>query len=243
MTAVLGDGPVAGSPSESPSWIERSIMAPDPGDANGDGAIELRAARSPVSWFAGAVAACGVAVALAVALAVAVAYRAGRSPPAATHGPAATAAAAAVASPAAEHMFIQLAVQASPTTAQITLDGEPVSSNPYRARRAKDDRLHTIVVSADNYETKGEQVSFSADAVIDIRLDRLASATLPAVVTHRSPQRVTPSPATARRAPDPPSPPPPSRPQPTLAAHTGVGSAGGRAPLRPIEANNPYESR
>jgi hypothetical protein len=218
-------------------------MAPDPGDANDDGAIEAPPSRSLVSWLAGAVAARGVAVVLAVALAVAVAYRVGKSSPAATQGTVPTVAAA-VASPAPEPVFIHLAVQASPTTAQITLDGEPVPSNPSRMQRAKDDQLHTLVVSADDYETKSEQVSFSGDTVIDIRLDRRASAPLPAVVTHRSPQRVAPPPAKAHPAPDPPSPPPPrSRPQPTVAAQTGVGSAGGRAPLRPIEANNPYGTR
>ncbi len=75
------DGPVAGSPSEPSLWIEGSIMAPPPGDVKGDGAIEARAARSLVSWFAGAVAARGVAVVLAVALAVAVAYRVRNRPP------------------------------------------------------------------------------------------------------------------------------------------------------------------
>jgi serine/threonine-protein kinase len=243
VTGGLGDGPVSGSRSAPSLWVEGSIMAPDPGDANDDGAIEAPPSRSLVSWLAGAVAARGVAVVLAVALAVAVAYRVGKSSPAATQGTVPTVAAA-VASPAPEPVFIHLAVQASPTTAQITLDGEPVPSNPSRMQRAKDDQLHTLVVSADDYETKSEQVSFSGDTVIDIRLDRRASAPLPAVVTHRSPQRVAPPPAKAHPAPDPPSPPPPrSRPQPTVAAQTGVGSAGGRAPLRPIEANNPYESR
>jgi serine/threonine-protein kinase len=129
----------------------------------------------------------------------------------------------------------ELFVRASPASAKLTIDGAPVSGNPFHARFPKNE-VHVVGATATGYEAKYEPVSLGDDVVIDISLDpRSTMAT-----RGSSPAAV----ARPRRA----MPPSPQADPSTMAASSpavpgpaiGVDPAGGRPPLHPIEATNPY---
>jgi serine/threonine protein kinase len=144
----------------------------------------------------------------------------------------------AAAAPALPDM-LDLLVRVSPPSAQITLDGVPLGSSPFRGRLARDGQVHHVGATADGYDTKLEDVTFAGDQSIDLSLERHAApvvhwyAPLPA---HSSKHPDSP-PAAASHAADIPLPP---APPPAAPAHTDVGPAGGHAPLRPISTSNPY---
>ena len=138
--------------------------------------------------------------------------------------------------------LIDLSIRVSPPSAQITIDGAPVPSNPFHARYSRDRSIHHIAASADGYDSKLEDVSFGGDVSIDVNLDR-----------HPTPPPPQASPPGYRRSPPPPPPPPPhsskkappaspestNAPAPT-ASQSDVPPTGGHAPLRPISTSNPY---
>ncbi|HEY2513078.1 MAG TPA: serine/threonine-protein kinase [Polyangiaceae bacterium] len=135
--------------------------------------------------------------------------------------------------------LIDLSIRVSPPSAQITIDGAPVPSNPFHARYSRDRTIHHIAASADGYDSKLSDVSFGGDVSIDVTLDR-----------HPAPAP-SPPPFYRRSAPPPPPPAHPAKkaapqsadssntPAPT-ATQADVPPAGGHAPLRPISTSNPY---
>ena len=131
----------------------------------------------------------------------------------------------------------ELFVRASPASAKLTIDGAPVSGNPFHARFPKNE-VHIVGVAATGYEAKYEPVSLGNDVFIDVSLNpRPTMATRsssPAAVAR--PRRVTPS------APQPeaiPTAVAASSPA-ALAPAIEVDPAGGHTVLHPIEATNPY---
>jgi serine/threonine protein kinase len=78
--------------------------------------------------------------------------------------------------------LVDLVVRISPPSAQISIDGATVLSNPFHARYPKDNLVHHIVASADGFEAKAEDVSFAHDVSIDVSLSRHAGAPQRAVV-------------------------------------------------------------
>ncbi len=175
-----------------------------------------------------------------LAIVAAVAAASGRAdPPPAVPG-AASAMAGVAALPAAPEM-LDLLVRVSPPGAQISLDGMPLGSNPYRGRFPRDGLAHHVGATADGYDSKLEDVTFAGDVSIDVSLDRRAA---PAVhwIAQPGPVHSVKHAAGAASASPPADPvPPPAPPQPAP-ARTDVGPAGGRAPLRPIMTSNPYGS-
>ncbi len=162
--------------------------------------------------------------------------------------PASTVAAASSAAPPARpnvHAaaeLIDLVVRVTPPSSQITVDGASVVDNPFRARYPKDNQIHHIAATADGYEPKLEDVSFSGDVSIDVSLDRRADVSQrkafvqPIVTPRPEPMRPIAAPsappaATPREAASPPTP-----------VAKDVGPSGGHAPLRPIATANPYGS-
>jgi hypothetical protein len=69
---------------------------------------------------------------------------------------------------------VDVVVRVSPASALITIDGAPVSSNPFFARFTRDAKVHHVLSSADGYEAKLEEVFFASDLTIDVSLDRRA---------------------------------------------------------------------
>jgi serine/threonine protein kinase len=136
--------------------------------------------------------------------------------------------------------LVDVAVRVSPPSAQISIDGAPVPTNPFHARYPKDRAVHHIAASSDGYESKLEDVTFAGDVSVDVSLDH--RLTIPTV--HRAPPPPAPAPPPFRpvkRSGAPPAPtaessaaPSPSPSQPE------VNPSGGRAPLRPIVTSNPY---
>jgi serine/threonine protein kinase len=139
---------------------------------------------------------------------------------------------AAVAPPTSE-----LFVRASPASAKLTIDGVPVSGNPFHARYPKNE-VHVLGVAATGYEAKYEPVSLGNDVFIDVSLDpRPTMATRsssPAAVAR--PRRVAPPAPQAEPIPTAVA----ASSQPTLAPAIEVDPAGGHTVLHPIEATNPY---
>jgi serine/threonine protein kinase len=160
-----------------------------------------------------------------------------------------------VQAPAADNVpsFIDLQVRVSPVTAQITIDGAPVSGNPYRARYPRDQAVHQIRASAPGFEPKWEDVPLQHDVVVDMSLDRQMTALH--VLPTPSPQGRVMSPAAPAARSNPParvikrvsatpaaSLPAPAREPLAAPPLAEVSPTGGRPPLRPIETKNPYGS-
>jgi eukaryotic-like serine/threonine-protein kinase len=155
------------------------------------------------------------------------------------------AAAVSMAAPPAVHPepeLVNLLVHASPASAQITIDGATVVTNPFRARYPKDSQTHHITASADGYDTKLEDVTFATDVSIDVSLNRRKSAPshpAPVLVNsgppHAAKRPPITQPAASASAEDLPPPIAPARPESSQAV--------GRAPLRPIATSNPYLSQ
>jgi serine/threonine protein kinase len=153
----------------------------------------------------------------------------------------AAARAGALVQPVDEPDVLDLVVRVAPPSAQISIDGAAVSTNPFHARYRKDRQIHHILASADGYDPKLEDVIFAGDVAVDVSLDKRAAPPPP-------PRKVAPPPPppqpvhTARRAPAPPASDAPPAAPPSAAPSTApeVNPAGGRAPLRPIVTASPY---
>ena len=150
--------------------------------------------------------------------------------------------------PGATAELFDLAVRVLPPSAQITIDGAPIPSNPFRARYRRDDQMHRLAASADGYEPKLEDIRFASDLSIDVALSPRAKAPLPpslarpvaAPVAPRAPSRLTAPPLAQEtillEAVS-------SAPGPTPSASGSrleLSPMGGRAPLRPIATTDPY---
>jgi hypothetical protein len=168
-----------------------------------------------------------------------------------TQAPAALAAVAAAPAAAApvhdEPEVVDLTVRVAPPSAQISIDGANVPSNPFHARYRKDRQVHHVLASADGYDPKLEDILFTGDVAIDVSLDRRAPPAPPAPSAHKAPPPApAPPPARAVRHAAPPassdSPPSPP-PSATTSAAPEVNPTGGHAPLRPIVTSSPYGSQ
>jgi serine/threonine-protein kinase len=70
--------------------------------------------------------------------------------------------------------FVELVIRAAPPWATITVDGVSVPANPFVARYAKDSLLHQVVISAEGYDSKLEELAFANDLSLDVSLERAA---------------------------------------------------------------------
>jgi hypothetical protein len=135
--------------------------------------------------------------------------------------------------------LVDVVVRVSPASAQITIDGTPVPTNPFHARYGKDAQVHRVLAAADGYDAKLEEVFFANDVSIDVSLDRRAS---PA-----PPRYYAPAPAAhggkhsgASGAGASPAPSEASTAAASAPPRLDIAPTGGRAPLRPIMTSNPY---
>jgi eukaryotic-like serine/threonine-protein kinase len=139
---------------------------------------------------------------------------------------------------------VELVVRVSPSTARIAID-DKVVDNPFVASYPKDRSTHRIVARAWGYEPKTKEVTLTADTMVDLELDRhIWPAAPPSPPAAPPPPRPTP-PVAAPEAPaaaPAPAPPPEKaiRPIASALSEPDVALSGGHAPLRPIEAKDPY---
>jgi serine/threonine-protein kinase len=140
--------------------------------------------------------------------------------------------------------LVDLVVRVTPSFAQITIDGASLVNNPFHARYPKDNRMHHIVVAADGYESRMEDVTFATDVSIDVSLSRRANASQPqsGSVSSASPARVPVFRRAAATATSNISAPETASPPPSGSAPGENTGAAGRTPLRPIPNSNPYGS-
>jgi eukaryotic-like serine/threonine-protein kinase len=136
--------------------------------------------------------------------------------------------------------LVDLVIRVAPPSAQISIDGAAVSTNPFHARYRKDRQIHHILASADGYDAKLEDVIFAGDVAVDVSLDRHVVPPPRKVAPPPPPPAPLPfHPAVKRAAPQPSDSPPPP-PSATAPAAPEVSPAGGHAPLRPIVTASPY---
>jgi Protein kinase domain len=141
---------------------------------------------------------------------------------------------------------IEFVVRARPSSARISVDGAPVTGNPFRSLYPKDTKPHRIKAFADGYQSKSEDVTFARSVAVDLNLDLSVNVDpnrgIPAPVAV-PPRRISPpSPEHRTNQPSDHAMTPPPVPTQTPIASTGgeVGSSGGRRPRRPIETSDPY---
>jgi hypothetical protein len=145
--------------------------------------------------------------------------------------PADTAAAPAVALPVIE--TIDLDVRVTPRWAQVSVDDIQAPSNPFHARLRRDGKVHRIVATADGYETKTEDVSFSGDVSVDLSLERRVGPGVRHAVPGGHPARAP------LDAAHPASTAPAAAPG---GAHPEAAPPEPRSGQRPIVTANPYGS-
>ncbi|MBX3190111.1 MAG: serine/threonine protein kinase, partial [Labilithrix sp.] len=91
-----------------------------------------------------------------------------RVDPPATPDPPVTPQASASAARAAEEIAID--ISASPPSAKIFIDGQPVSGNPHRVRIARESTLHEVRAEAEGYDPKSTSVAFDRDRSLELAL-------------------------------------------------------------------------
>jgi serine/threonine-protein kinase len=109
---------------------------------------------------------------------------------------------------------VSLSIEASPSQALITLDGEPLSGNPFRGVRPRDTTSHELRVEAPGYRTRTMTVSLSTPLETRVTLDPIPQT----AVFHPHPNPI----------PTPPAPPPTLDPK----------AAASAAPVKPC--NPPF---
>lgn len=75
--------------------------------------------------------------------------------------------------PADESQEVTLRFEASPRTAQITLDGK-VLSNPFTGTRIADNTPHELVFSLDGYKSESRAIRFAQNSELSVLLEALA---------------------------------------------------------------------
>jgi serine/threonine-protein kinase len=70
---------------------------------------------------------------------------------------------------------VALAAKASPSQAQLFLDGEPLDGNPYTGRRPKDSAPHVLRAEASGYSSGEMPVDLSKDGLFELTLVRKSS--------------------------------------------------------------------
>jgi eukaryotic-like serine/threonine-protein kinase len=132
--------------------------------------------------------------------------------------------------------LIALLVRASPASAQIAIDGVPVTGNPFRASYPKGRGTHRVAVTADGYDSKSEDVSLGSDVVVDLNLARHGPAATTRSVAP-STQAHAARPNAARNLSSAGA---PATQTPIASTGGDIESGGGHAPLRPIDIKDPY---
>jgi serine/threonine-protein kinase len=181
------------------------------------------------------VAASGAMVLLLAVIVLVTSFREAAPPPA-VEVPVAAAAPA----PAGRDMpdLVDVVVRVSPASAQITIDGVPVPTNPFHARYGKDAQVHRVLAAAEGYDAKLEEVFFANDVSIDVSLDRRATPApryyLPAPAPRGGKHAGTSATGSS------PAPGDASTAAATAPPRVDIAPTGGHAPLRPIMTSNPY---
>ena len=165
--------------------------------------------------------------------------------------------------------LVDVAIRVSPETAQISIDGRAVATNPFAGRYVSDDVVHHVQAIAPGYLAKSLKLPFNANVTLDLSLEREPSPSVTPPPPSRTagpsrpssrptaPSRPPPAPRNAEvahpsepaRAPEPlpvrpalVEPVAPSETKPAVMP-TEVDPAGGSKPRRPIDPNNPYGDR
>ena len=201
----------------APSFSSRPARSSTPADTPKATSTEVVSVASTPPQKKGKGTLIGVMIAIAVVAGggVFAATKLGQSPP-----PAPPIAATTPAPPV--EVSIDIAVK--PAEAKISIDGKPVSSNPYRLKIAKASEPHVIHAEAEGFDPQSMEIAFDRDRALDLVL-----------AAKPKPQKTPPS-ATTTAAPPPTvaAYTPPAKPSPP--AHTTAPPAtlsGG--PLRTAE--------
>jgi hypothetical protein len=75
--------------------------------------------------------------------------------------------------------FVEIALEASPRSAQLRIDDGPALENPYAAHVPRDNRQHDIRVSAEGHYPRVVKVRFSKDIDLAVVLQTIPTISLP----------------------------------------------------------------
>lgn len=67
---------------------------------------------------------------------------------------------------------VNLTIRVSPATAQIFLDGAPVSTGSYKGKLLKDDRIHAIRAEAPSFVPMEQAITAGGEVIVSLALER-----------------------------------------------------------------------
>jgi serine/threonine protein kinase len=174
--------PSPSRPSATPPPLHRSGSDAPPSahtDPTAVGALEAPGAPAAPRRRSHRALGIGLGALGVAAFAAALALRPGPPPDAEATGapPPASAPASPAASAAPDP--VEITVRASPATALLFLDGNPLPSNPHTLRVAADGSRHQVRAEARGYRAKADELSFDRGARLDLALEREARAAPP----------------------------------------------------------------
>lgn len=145
--------------------------------------------------------------------------------------------------PPAAVATIELAIDAKPSTATITVDDAIVSGNPFTGKYRKDGVMHRIRVAAPGFDAQTRDIPFDRDVTLVLELKAP-----PKIVTNVAAARVKPPvqqprtvPKTVVKEPEPVvAPKPPEVVKPKTPEPAQFDPKGGQKPVRAIDSKNPY---
>ncbi len=161
--------------SEPPGVVENVIPVhtsspPPPGTPNTGPAFTVTNPRQRIPR--GPAVAIGVMLVLGIGVAVAVALGGGKSDAKTTAGSASVTAATVAPSLAATGTG-SLTITATPGSAKLLLDGEPLAHNPYHGAIPHDGTTHVLTVTADRYGTETRKLVYDGDVNANVTLKEL----------------------------------------------------------------------
>jgi eukaryotic-like serine/threonine-protein kinase len=71
---------------------------------------------------------------------------------------------------------VVVSIKASPPTSKITIDGKDIGTNNFYAETPKDDKVHKVIIVADGYETRTENIKFDKDTRVELALRKIETS-------------------------------------------------------------------
>ncbi len=160
--SVTPSGPRPAVPGSEPASKQTTPLGLSSDRGTGSMSVRPPTSNRTVLAVVAVVAALGAAAALFM-----LTRSDGDAPTSAAPSPESTA----VAAPSAAPKSIELSLRATPASAKLFIDDQPLPDNPHRQLVAIDDRPHVLRAEADGHVTSTREVHFDRDQAIELALE------------------------------------------------------------------------